>query len=302
MLYSVGYEGRLYAYDVDTGDHLWTYTASGIGYESPYGNYPISFGAIADGKIYLYSTEHSPTKPLWRGSYLRCIDAYTGKELWKLLDFNQGMALADGYIVTCSNYDNIIYCIGKGQSATTVMGPDTAVPLGTPIVLKGTVMDVSPGTNDNVVTSRFPNGLPAIADNDMSAWMEHVYMQQNVPNADGVDVTLDAIDPNGNFVNIGTVKSDMSGLYSHMWTPEIEGKYTVIATFEGSESYGSSYAETAIGVGPATTPGGPIEPDEPDEPEEPVAPLITTELAIIIAAIVVAVIGVVAFWLVRKRK
>ena len=98
---------------------------------------------------------------------------------------------------------------------------------------------------------------------------------------------------------IGTATSDMSGFYSIQWTPEHEGKYTIIATFEGSKSYYSSYAETAVGVDPAPATAGPIEP-EPTEPAE--APLITTELAIIIAVVVVAVVGVVAFLMLRKQK
>ena len=71
-------------------------------------------------------------------------------------------------------------------------------------------------------------------------------------NATGVEVTLDTIDPNGNFVHIGTVTSDTSGLFSYMWpTPNVPGKYTVIATFAGSESYYASYAETAMGISEA---------------------------------------------------
>jgi len=51
----------------------------------------------------------------------------------------------------------------------------------------------------------------------------------------------------------------------------------------------------------------PTEPEptesEPTEPEQPAeAPLITTEIAIIAAVVVVAVIGIVAFWALRKRK
>jgi hypothetical protein len=37
-----------------------------------------------------------------------------------------------------------------------------------------------------------------------------------------------------------------------MWTPPITGKYTITATFEGSNSYWPSSAETAIGVTEAT--------------------------------------------------
>ena len=66
--------------------------------------------------------------------------------------------------------------------------------------------------------------------------------------AKGVEVSLDTVDPNGNFVHIGTVTSDSSGLFSSTWAPEVPGKYTVIATFAGSESYWASYAETAVSV------------------------------------------------------
>ena len=54
-------------------------------------------------------------------------------------------------------------------------------------------------------------GTPAIADANMQAWMEYLYEQQAMPtNAKGVEVTLTAIDPNGN-THIGTATSDTSG-------------------------------------------------------------------------------------------
>jgi hypothetical protein len=116
---------------------------------------------------------------------------------------------------------------------------------------------------------------------------------------EGVEVKLEVLDPNGNFYEIDTVKSDGAGMFKKMWTPDTESEYTIIATFEGSESYWPSYAETAVGVGPAPAPTTPIEP-EPTEPTE--APFITTEMAIIIAVVVVAVIGIAAYWVLRKRK
>ena len=64
----------------------------------------------------------------------------------------------------------------------------------------------------------------------------------------------------------------------------------------GSESYWMSSAQTALGVTAAPSPSGPIEP----EPAE--APLISTEVAIIAAVVVAAIIGIVAFWVLRKRK
>ena len=85
--------------------------------------------------------------------------------------------------------------------------------------------------------------------------MEYVYMQKPMPaNATGVEVSLDTLDPNGNFVHIGTVTSDISGIYSHMFTPEVPGKYTIIASFEGSGAYYGSSAETAINVDAAAEP------------------------------------------------
>jgi len=81
------YSGILAAYDAKTGKLLWTYNATAPGHESAYGeNMPLSISAVADGKVYLTSSEHSPTKPLWRASYVRCVNITDGKELWKLLD------------------------------------------------------------------------------------------------------------------------------------------------------------------------------------------------------------------------
>jgi hypothetical protein len=304
ILFSYGYSGELIAYNITTGKILWKYIASNDGFESPYGNYPIGVACIADGKLYLTSSEHSPTQPLWRGSYIRCIDAETGDELWKINNWGAGMGagsgavIADGCLVSLNFYDMRIYCYSKGPSATTVSVSPKVSALGSGIMIEGTVIDKSAGTTQQEQAGRFPNGVPAMSDEDQSAWMEYVYMQQKMPkDAQGVTVTLAAIDPNGNYQDIGEVTSDMSGMFKKMWTPEIEGEYTIIATFEGSDAYFSSYAETAIGVGPPVTPATPIEP-EPTEPE----PLITTEIAIIAAIIIAAIIGIVAFWVLRRRK
>jgi hypothetical protein len=306
-LISIGYSGTLVGYDITTGQELWRYEASNVGFESPYGNYPSGIGAIADGKIYLGSGEHSPTQPIWRGPNLRCVDADTGEELWKILFHGIAMpmgnagdnyAIADGFLVGLNGYDNRIYCFGKGPSKTTVSGPDTVVSLGEEVLITGTVTDQAPGTMQLEQANRFPNGVPAIADEYQEDWMEYVYMQQPCPMLiDGVEVKLETLDPNNNFYEIGRTTSDASGLFKLMWEPPVPGEYTIIATFEGTKSYYRSYAETAIAVGEAPSPAQPIEP-EPTEPTE--APLISTEVAIIVA--VAVVIGIVAFWMLRKRR
>jgi hypothetical protein len=229
-------------------------------------------------------------------------------------------AIADGYLVTSNVYDNRIYCFGKGKTAITVEAPLTAISLGSSVLFRGTVTDQSPGAE----------GTPAIADEYMTEWMEYLYMQQVCPDSvEGVEVVLETLDPNNNFYEIGRATSDASGFYSLMWEPPVPGKYTIIATFEGSESYWRSYTETAIGVVDAPSPAQPIEPEpvapasaqpEPTTPApaepEPATPepteynpigatettMITNEAAIITAVAVACVIGIVAIWALRKRK
>ena len=276
----------MYCYDMSTGLLKWTYNATGVGYESPYGDYPLSISAICEDKIYLHSTEHSPTTPLWRGSYLRCVNATTGEEIWKVLNFVQGFALADGYIVTGSWYDQQMYVFGKGPSATSVTGSPKVSVNGNSVLIEGTVTDQSPGAK----------GTPAIADANMDAWMEYLYQQQTYPtDAKGVEVQLNAIDPNGNYITIGTVTSDINGGFKKTFTPEIPGEYTIIATFTGSGSYGSSHAQTYISVtdAPAATAA--------PTPE----PATNTDMYVLgigtAAIIAIVVIGLIIILMLRKR-
>ena len=52
ILYSYGYGGIITAYDIKTGDVLWTYEATIEGFESTYGGrYPIGVNIIGDGKL-----------------------------------------------------------------------------------------------------------------------------------------------------------------------------------------------------------------------------------------------------------
>jgi hypothetical protein len=123
-------------------------------------------------------------------------------------------------------------------------------------MIKGTVTDTSPGTEEYALTTRFPNGVPAVSDESMSDWMQYVYMQFPRPtNTNGVPVNIDVIDSNGNYRNIGTTNSDASGTFSYAWKPDISGSYTVIASFAGSKAYYPSSAETAFVIDEtATTP------------------------------------------------
>ena len=257
-IYSCGYGGILYCYDSKNGTILWTYGNGGSGnstnsgFETPYGHYTLGMGSIADGKIYLYTSEHSFNAPIYRGCLIRCVDANTGKELWTTYGVGEGasggvggcFAIADGYMVYLNQYDMQIYCFGKGPSATTVSASPEVSIHGSSVLIKGTVTDQSPGSK--------AKGTPAIADASMGTWMDYTFMQKPFPtNATGVTVSIDVLDANNNFRNIGVTTSDSSGAFSYKWTPDIEGKYTVIATFAGSKSYWPSSSEISVAVDPA---------------------------------------------------
>jgi len=244
-IYAWDYGGTVNCIDIKTGDIEWSWSTGSSGYETPYGIWPLwtfSVGTVADNKLYV-PEGHMYSPPLFHGAKQLCIDATNGHLIWSMLAFDttSAPAIADGYMVTLNAYDNRIYCWGKGQTLTTVSAPQTGVPKGSSVVISGTVTDQSPGAK----------GTPAICDADMSTWMEYIYVQQPMPNARGVDVVLDATDATGEITRIGTATTDMSGFYSFMWKPPAEGKYTILATFEGTESYFSSYSETAVGVDPA---------------------------------------------------
>jgi len=204
--------------------------------------------------------------------------------------------IGDSIIVTQDTYDQRVYAIGKGPTQTTVSAPDIGVPFGTNVLVKGMVTDISPGTNEDALKMRFPNGVPAVSDANQSDWMLYVYKQFARPtDIVGVDVTLSVLDPNNNCYEVATTTSDASGFFSAEFEPEVPGKYTIVATFEGSKAYYGSFAETAITVeeAPAATPVPTPEP-------ESVADLyfVPMSIGMIIAIIVV---GLVLVLMLRKR-
>jgi hypothetical protein len=308
-LYCAGFDGVLQCYDMATGKLEWTYGNGGAGnstyagLETAYGHYPIFVDVIADGKVYLGTTEHSPGAPWYKEAKYRCINATDGTEIWTMIGWGTGMyvgqydIVADDSFVYLNCYDMQVYTLGKGPTATTVESPKAAITQGSSLIISGTVMDISAGTKQNEQASRFPNGVPAVSDVSMGDWMEYVYMQKPRPtNATGVQVTIDVIDSNNNYRNIGTTTSDSNGFFSFQWTPDIPGKYTVIATFAGSESYWPSHAETAfvVDAAPEATPG-----PTPTPPSMAEMYFLPSVAGIIVA---IAVVGaVIVLIILRKR-
>lgn len=148
------------------------------------------------------------------------------------------------------SYTGVLYVLGKGKSETTVTAPDTVVPQGTGLVIKGTVLDLSPAQT----------GTPCVSKESMSTQMEYLHKQLPIgglwgnETITGVPVVLTAMDSNGNAIPIDTVTTNgYYGTYSCEWIPPHEGTYEIIASFAGDDSYGSSGASTGIVVGAASS-------------------------------------------------
>jgi outer membrane protein assembly factor BamB len=315
--------GFVSAINLATGEIAWTMYPRSSGYDTPFGVYPLwHFGThtISDGKLFL--SEGRMYDPPLSPSYRLAINCTDGSMVWKILSYSGRIpaASADTYLVEWNSFDAQLYTFGKGPTDTTVAAPDVQVPLGNKVLIQGSVMDISAGTKTYEKQSRFANGVPAIADANMSVWMEYVYMQQAKPKYEdikGVPVQLTAIDPNGNYQDLGKVTSDANGNYVFAYSPEHTGIYRVIASFEGSESYFPSSAQTAILVSeapaasPTQTPATPTPvlptPTPPTQTPTPSAAVppeagANTALYVAIAAVVaIVVVAVIALFL-RRRK
>jgi hypothetical protein len=195
--------------------------------------------------------------------------------------------IADGDAVSFNYDDGLVYCFGKGESETTITTSPKVSTLGTGVLIEGKVIDKTLSAD----------GAAAVSDSSMANWMEYLYMQQPQPtNATGVTVKLDVVDANGNCRTIGEVTTDFTGAYSFAWQPDIPGKYTIMASYSGSNSYGSSFAETAIQVN--------------DVPQTSATPTVekvqsmtdTYVLAVGIAIIIaIAIVGAITVSMLKKR-
>jgi outer membrane protein assembly factor BamB len=291
--------GYVNAIDLETGEVAWTFYAGDSGVDTPFESYPImgyNSQSMADGKLFL--TEGIMYTPPEHPSYRLAINCTDGTLVWKVLQYASTCTgpIADGFLISWNSFDDQIYCFGKGPSATTVTIQDDVVTLGDSVLVKGTVMDTAGGTKQDVITTRFPDGLPAMSDDSQEAWMEYAYMQQVRPaNATGVDVTISVLDPNGNFYDVGTTTSNDMGFYKLSFTPAVPGEYSIYATFSGSESYYGSKAVNSVTVenAPMATPA----------PTPTPAPMTDTYvMGFGIALILVVIIGfALLFLLLRKR-
>jgi len=293
------YDG-IAAYNWTNGDLVWLFRAPAFfPLESPYAGYMAFFTAsviIADGMLYVSNTEHTPTQPITRGWSEYCINVTTGTEIWTILgEFGQGVA-ADGYLEASNGDDGYMYTFGMGLSATTVSAPQTQITEGQSATITGTVLDQSPAQP----------GTPCVSDTSMTTYMEYLHMQEPITgiygNATitGIPVSLSAVEPNGNTIQIGIVTTDpYSGTFGYAWAPpNVPGLYKITATYAGDDSYSYSSATTYLTVvAPPTV--------TPTPTPVSISGLATTSSVItytLIAAIAIIIaIAIVAILMLRKR-
>jgi hypothetical protein len=178
-----------------------------------------------------------------------------------------------------------------------VDAPKASIDFGKSLVISGTVTDISAGTKQEEQAARFPHGVPAVSDESQTEWMEYIYQQKPLPtNITGVTVTLNVIDSNGNYRTIGTTTTDATGFYSYQWKPDIEGKYTIYASFAGSDSYWPSTATTACAVDPA-----PAATAAPTDVPQSMADLYFLPLSIGTIVAIIVIGAVLALLLLRRR-
>ena len=300
--YAGSYAGILYCYNATTGKLLWAYTANDpYAVSENFENWPLYPCFVAGGMIYIRHAEHSGyEQALPRGAPFICLNATTGDVIWRADGLFRGThwggypLIGDSIIATMDTYDQRVYAIGKGPSATTVAaGPKVSVE-GSSVLIEGMVTDISPGTQEYARTARFPNGVPAVADENQSDWMLYVYKQFERPaDAVGVEVVVSVLDPNNNCYEVGRATSDASGYFRCSFTPDVPGEYTIYASFAGSKAYYGSSAETGINVenAPTATPA----------PTPTPAPMTDTYVLSTGIAILIAVIVGFALLLLRKR-
>jgi hypothetical protein len=292
-IYMCSYDGHLYAYDIENGELNWRAFTENTTETGP-GNYITwSQAIIADGKVYFSVGEHSPPSPLPRGGKLYCVDATTGELLWSFegngfyatsRQINMG-GISSGILWYPNHIDGCLWAFGMGETATTVSASPKIIANGANVLIEGSVTDQTPSIK----------GTPAVSDESMGAWMEYLYANKPMPtNVTGVSVALVAIASNGTVTDIAHATTDSSGQFSYLWTPPAQDTYTILANFEGSLSYYSSWGETAVGV--TASPEAPtVEPTE-----EPA--YTTIDLAIIAAVVVVAILVLYTLWTVRKLR
>jgi len=316
ILYTITYNGYVIAHNVTTGKIKWATQIKPFNSETPYeGGNPMRAAPIfSQGLLYVIDQVKTDENPMRRNQGTSALKIETGEVVWKIYIGPGGESssipgVADGYLATYGAFTSERYILGKGPSKITVSAPQTVLKKGESVVITGTILDQSPALKDT----------PCIADVNMSDWMQYMFLQWPYPEGVmGVPISLYATGPSGESITIvQDLISDPSGTFGYVWTPPDVGFYKIDAVFRGTDSYGSSYATTYLGIGtapsaspgttptltPATTPPSTtVAPTaSPSQPVGPSGEEFTTIYVGVAAVVIIAVVAAAAIAL-RKRK
>lgn len=303
-LITEGLGGDVWCQDENTGDFLWytntTKLVGSPGIETPYGIWPLwvfNCAAFTNEVAYL-PVGHEYNPPLFHGAQMIAVNLTDGSLVWSELGmYIRSTEISYGIMLSLNAYDNTVYAFGKGPTQTTIQAPQVGVTTATPVTITGSVLDISAGTKQNELAARFPNGVPAVADASQSKYMEYLYQKQTQPyDTKGVQVVFTVVDANGNTRTIGSTTTNAMGTYGFTWTPDISGQYTIMASFQGSESYYKSSASTAFYAGEAATP----QPTQVQQTGLATTTDLVTYMAIAIVVIIIA-IALVGMMILRKH-
>ena len=311
--FSGNYGGQVWCRDVQTGVNLWIHNVTDYWNENLHnsGLWRFRPAFFADGKLYIENTEHNPYDPAHRQAPLVAIDIETGLEVFRIpyraSEWGSTAIIGDSILVTFNTYDERIYAIGKGPSSTNINAPNVGATAGELVMITGRVMDESPGLKTAAMQARFPNGVAAVADEYMTDWMQYVYNHFAQPLVMGVPVKIEVINPNGEYIWFGTATSDAYGNFGYSFQPTMAGDWTLIATFEGSESYygSTSTAYMAVNPNPSNPQPAPVGVNTGAPMPAPLLspePAATINIYLIAAAIAAVAVIVAATIFLRKRK
>jgi hypothetical protein len=158
------------------------------------------------------------------------------------------------------------------------------------VMIKGTVLDMSPAQP----------GTPCVSDGSMSTQMQYLHLQAPLDgiwhneSITGVKVSLVAIGSDDSYEDIGTTTTDgYYGTFGFKWTPPAQVDYEIVASFEGSDAYGSSSASTYLTVGPEGVDIGPVE-GSVSNVEDAISNLTTYVIVILVIVIIALIVALYA--------
>jgi len=320
QIWGTSYDGHIYGWNKTNG-HTVTSIFIGNAWpgETPYGaggmgnsTYCVYGGPVLGGGMaYSSVSEWGTPTPYYRGSSMFggwVNDPSNGdkanQRAWRLRGYWNVIGIAEGVILATNSFDGYLYAIAKGATTTSVTVAKSDIASGDTIWVTGSVLDNSPALQGAPALSVSKGGdtsqkQGAQNGGSVSAYEENLFMQQPKSlDLVGVPVTVYALNSNGSMYTVGDTVSNGNGDYAISWTPPAQGYYYITTSFNGDDSYYSSYAVTGIEVGPkAATP-------QPTTTTTQVAsPDYTPMFAGIIAAVaVVAVLLLVDIVVFRRRK